>query len=303
MKAIIAIIAAACGLVLAQAGNALAWGPGMHIAAGSHVLENLHMVTPFVADLIGSHRRAFLYGCLSADIFIGKGSTFRPGHSHNWDTGMRLLESVTQPRLMAYAYGYLTHLAADTVAHNYYIPGLLAVSHSPGTAGHVYFEMQADARTSWDHDEALALFRRSDIGADGLLLSATSHKKWAFKLKKRIMLGGLALFGHKQWGGSLSLAERILPTLNYEAYLRRMSCLSLAAVIDILNEPTSSPVAGLDPIGSSNLRRVKAMRLFGGKRSVHDLGWHFPPPQAMVALPQPDALPSLPRRPRQARTG
>lgn len=284
MKAVITIIVAAFGLVLTEAQDAMAWGPGMHLAAANHVLDNLQLITPFVGDLISSHRRAFLYGCLSADIFIGKGSTFRPGHSHNWETGFRLLETVTEPRLMSYAYGYLTHLAADTVAHNYYIPGLLAVSHVSGTASHVYFEMQADARTNWDSGEALELFRRKDSSADSLLLSATSHAKWMFKLKKRLMLGGLVLFGRKHWGGSLGLAERILPSLDYEEFLRRMTRRSLAAVVDTLNAPMSSPVVQFDPIGSKNLKRVRVMRSHVGRAKAKGLGSHFPMPDSLATL-------------------
>ncbi|MBU1248566.1 MAG: zinc dependent phospholipase C family protein [Proteobacteria bacterium] len=293
MSKLTTIILAALALLLALPGSALAWGPGMHLAAGSFVLDNLTLVTPFVGELVAAHRRAFLYGCLSADIFIGKGSTFRPGHSHNWATGFRLLETVTDPRLMAYAYGYLTHLAADTVAHNHYVPGLLAVAPASGTTSHVYFEMQADARMHWDRDEARGLFRTPDKSADGLLLSATRHRRWPFQFQKRLMLGGLALFGRKPWNDSLSLAERILPTLNYESYLNRMSRLSFAAVIDCLNNPVSSPVIELDPIGSQALARVRMMRFTDGRSRIHDLGRHFPVAADLCALPLP-AVPLCP---------
>ncbi len=281
------IILAAASLVLAFADVALAWGPGMHLAVGNHVLDNLHLVTPFVGELIAGHCRAFLYGCLSADIFIGKGSTFRPGHSHNWDTGFKLLENVTDPQLMAYAYGYLTHLAADTVAHNHYVPGMLAVSPASGAPSHVYYEMQADARVHWDHDQALELFRQPNVNADGLLLATMSQRKWPFLFKKRIMLGGLSLFGRRQWNGSLGLAERILPDLNYKSFLQRMTRLSQSAVIDCLNDPMGSLVVNLDPIGSKALNRVKSIRLTSGRLPICDLGSHFPVSENLSSLPPP----------------
>ncbi len=301
---IMVIILAALGLVLVSADVALAWGPGMHLAVGNHVLDNLHLVTPFVSELISGHCRAFLYGCLSADIFIGKGSTFRPGHSHNWTTSFKLLESVTEPRLMAYAYGYLTHLAADTVAHNHYIPGMLVVSPSSGTPSHVYYEMQADARVNWDHDQALELFRQPNISADGLLLATMSQRKWPFLFKKRIMLGGLSLFGRKQWNGSLNLAERILPDLNYKSFLKRMILLSQAAVIDSLNDPVGSVMVQLDPIGSKALNRVKTIRLASGRLPIRDLGCHFPISKSLASLPLPTTLQEPVRAPcSPARTG
>lgn len=293
MKHIVTAILAAVGLLFFSAENAWAWGPGMHLVVGNQLLDNLHLITPFVGELISSHRRAFLYGCLSADIFIGKGSAFRPGHSHNWATGFRLLETVTKPRLMAYAYGYLTHLAADTIAHNYYVPNLLAVAGSSGTASHVYFEMQADSRMDWDRDQALELFRRPNKSADGLLLSATSHRKWPFLLKKRLMIGGLSLFGRKQWGNSLGLAERILPTINYESFLDRMTRLSFTVAADCLNAPVSSPVVRLDPIGSKALEMVRSLRAHTGRQPLCDLGRHFLVAPSVNDLPVP-LLPSAP---------
>lgn len=74
-------------------GQALAWGPGVHLALGNSVLANLACLPPLLAALLRRHGSAFLYGCLSADIFIGKGTDFRPGHSHNWVTGFKLLHS------------------------------------------------------------------------------------------------------------------------------------------------------------------------------------------------------------------
>ena len=105
--------------------QALAWGPGVHLALGNSVLSNMGCLPPLVAALLGRHRDAFLYGCLSADIFIGKGTNIKPGHSHNWVTGFKLLKSAQDARVLAYAYGYLSHLAADVVAHNYFVPKAL----------------------------------------------------------------------------------------------------------------------------------------------------------------------------------
>jgi len=45
----------------------------------------------------------------------------------------------TKP-LRAFAFGYLAHLAADTVAHNYFVPRQLAVTSSTSSLGHSYWE-------------------------------------------------------------------------------------------------------------------------------------------------------------------
>ena len=156
--------------------EALAWGPGVHLALGNSVLANLGAMPPLIAGLLARHHDAFLYGCLSADIFIGKGTNFKPGHSHNWVTGFKLLNSANDPRVLSYAYGYLTHLAADVVAHNYFVPNTLWTMPSGGKLSHVYVEAQADRKFATERESALALFRKPNRDTDTTLLS-TMHKK------------------------------------------------------------------------------------------------------------------------------
>ena len=60
--------------------EALAWGPGVHLALGNSVLGNFGALPPLIAGLLTRHHNAFLYGCLSADIFIGKGTKIGRAH-------------------------------------------------------------------------------------------------------------------------------------------------------------------------------------------------------------------------------
>src|SRR5262245_26929960 len=64
---------------------------------------------------------------------------------HHWTTGFALLESARTDEGRAFAFGYLSHLAADTVAHNKFLPRQIAVSKSTVTFGHLYWEIRADA--------------------------------------------------------------------------------------------------------------------------------------------------------------
>jgi hypothetical protein len=45
----------------------------------------------------------------------------------------------------AFAYGYLTHLAADTYSHNYFVPLQLIISFRARALKHVYWEARFDA--------------------------------------------------------------------------------------------------------------------------------------------------------------
>lgn len=258
MKYILAFIALAIAALVPD--NALAWGPGVHLALGNSVLGNLGCLPPLVGSLLTRHRSAFLYGCLSADIFIGKGSAFRPGHSHNWVTGFKLLSSASDPRVLSYAYGYLTHLAADVVAHNYYVPNTLWTMPSGGKISHVYVEAQADRRFEAERQSALALFRRPNRDTDTTLLSAMDKRRLPFLLKKQIVKGTLKVCGLKEWGDSLKLADRFMPLHRSSRHLDKMYTLSENLVFDFLADPNQSAAVSFDPIGSRHLEEVKQRR-------------------------------------------
>lgn len=265
MKTVLTIFIVALATLLPE--DALAWGPGVHLALGNSVLANLGCLPPLVAGLLARHQSAFLYGCLSADIFIGKGSSFRPGHSHNWVTGFKLLKSANDPRVSSYAYGYLTHLAADVVAHNYYVPNTMWNMPSGGKLSHVYVEAQADQRFPEERESALALFRRPNRDTDGTLLTAMEKKRLPFLVKKQIVKGSLKVTGSKEWGHSLRLADRLLPWSMPNRQLDEMVALSERVVFDFLCDPRGTVAVSFDPIGSRNLRSVRELR---AKRSRHD---------------------------------
>ena len=46
-------------------------------------------------------------------------------HSHNWSTGFGLLSAARGSEEQAFALGYLAHLGADVVAHNFFLPARL----------------------------------------------------------------------------------------------------------------------------------------------------------------------------------
>lgn len=284
MKRLSALFTIAIAVLLTIPADALAWGPGAHLAIGQAALDNLGIMPPLVAELLLRHTSSFLYGCLSADIFIGKGTRFKPDHSHNWTTGFKLLNTAEDPHTQAYAYGYLTHLAADVISHNYYVPNMLWNMPYGGNATHVYVEMQADMKTGWDPQLALWLFRQPNRQSEGVLLSATAQRRWTFLLKKRLMMGGLTLCSRKTWDNSLDLAERMLPWPHNTGYLDDMLDLATRSALHFLQDPTASPALSFDPIGSRNLNEVKGLRA-GKLRRKQQTSILFTIPAALADIP------------------
>lgn len=244
------------GMILPE--QALAWGPGVHMVAGNWILQNLVALPASVAAVLMQYPGQFLHGSLSADIFIGKGSRPKKGHSHNWESGFALLDKAESSQQRAYAYGYLAHLAADTVAHNVFVPGLSHTIPATGKMAHVYLEIQADRLLAWDSSDAVGVFHEKSSRKSAAMLRATMRQRaLSFWLKTRLFESSVALGGSRAWRGSLRVLDSLVPEHERSALLDRMLMLSARAMISVLREERDSPVLALDPIGAEALARAK----------------------------------------------
>ena len=278
----------AVAICLLAPDAAYAWGPGVHMVSGNWVLQHLSLLPPLVAEPLARFPGFFLHGCLSADIFIGKGSVAKKGHSHNWESGLALLKKSRSGRSRAYAYGYLSHLAADTVAHNVFVPSLLATAPGNGRIAHVYLEMQADRMVSWDKALALSVFHeRGSVNTSRMLRKTLRHNAVKFKLQSCVYRGSIAMGGSSLWRRSLYAMDRLMPNHVRSTYFTDMLDLAIRAVMDALRRGESSSVYGLDPVGTDALAHAVALRSGQGFFPVSSSS-------SMLAVPLPDALHSLP---------
>lgn len=240
-------------MLIFLAPKAYAWGPGVHMVTGNWLLQNLIALPIPIAAVLMRYPGQYLHGCLSPDIFIGKGSRPQKGHSHNWSAGFDLLEKARSKRQEAFAYGYLSHLAADTVAHNIFVPkGFMDIPVS-GKAAHVYLEIQADRLVSWDSIDARGVFHEAgSVGNLRMLRQAMRQKPFIFWLKQRLFESSIALGGAKAWRNSFSFLDKILPASNMET-LDYLLALSTRAMVNMLQYGKESPVVLLDPIGAHEI--------------------------------------------------
>ncbi|MDL2317452.1 zinc dependent phospholipase C family protein [Desulfovibrio sp. OttesenSCG-928-A18] len=290
-------VASALLLVLCP-DAAQAWGPGVHMVTGNWLLQNLSLLPGAMALLLGAHSRHFVHGLLSPDIFIGKGCKAVQGHSHNWESGFSLLERARQPRERAFALGYLSHLAADTVAHNLFVPGLLHTLPGAGKWAHVYLEIQADRLIRWDSGPALLAFKGRDSKESMRLLGRVMRQKTLpFWMKKSLYTGSMSLGGSAVWRQSMGLVDRLVTWRDRKKLLNSMLHLSTAAVIDLLRHERGSALLDADPIGEqalANATQTDAGRAIG----VLPMAWRFVTGSRRASTPElrastPAALRSL----------
>jgi hypothetical protein len=261
MLLLLAIVPIALLLVICSPHDALAWGAGIHLQLGTAVLGNLEALTPAVAAVIGEFPHDFLYGCIAADITIGKKFTHYLLHCHRWRIGLKVLENAGPDPQKACAYGYLSHLAADTVAHNYFVPYKVMRSFSALTLKHAYWEMRFENFVEKDIWETGRKISQENYRAnDALLRKVLSDTLFSFGTNKRIFNSILLVSRLEKW-------QQVLQTLSSSSRYAleesdRDEYMGLAqeAVFDFLNGMESSRFFLADPTGERALMTAEAVR-------------------------------------------
>lgn len=124
---------------------ALGWGPGHHLEFAERVYRRRRETLPRdVATLLEEQRASYFYGNIAADIINFKAYGGAYNHCHRWGIVEEMRERAESPRQEAFVLGYLSHLAADTIAHNHFVPYHLARYARTKGLGHLYWEMTAD---------------------------------------------------------------------------------------------------------------------------------------------------------------
>jgi hypothetical protein len=141
------LIAAGTALIVYMVlspGEAWAWGPATHVQLANEVLSHLALIPASVAGILSRYAADFVFGNLAADVVFAKKRTRVKQVCHRWATGLTLLRKARSDSGRSFAYGYLSHLSADTVAHNKFIPRQVVMRRSTKNFGHVYWELRAD---------------------------------------------------------------------------------------------------------------------------------------------------------------
>lgn len=252
----------ACGWLVLAPQPVFGWGPATHIALGEAVLSSLYLLPPALQLLLARYPLHFLYGSVAADISFAKKYVPEGRHCHNWEVGEQILASAESERLVAVGYGYLAHLAADTIAHNIFVPRQLLLTSTTQALGHTYWEHRMDMHVG---EEFLSLARHVVMDhdhseADRLFDDVLSHTLFSFQTNRRIFRGMIQFQGHERWqkvfSQVLASSRFDLPDPLVDRYFE----FAFEYVIGYLRDRASSAAADLDPVGNFNLRLAKKVR-------------------------------------------
>lgn len=269
------LLAATTILIFGFPTPALAWGPATHIEFATHALEQIALFTPLVKKLLQRYPDHFLYGSIAADITLVKGLRGYLYNCHNWRIPLELFhQKASKHHQKAFALGYLGHLAADTVAHNFFIPFKLIRSWRTRLLKHVYWEMRMDLSIPekyWHRIEELKSGPLTDN--DRFLEEHLKRTFFSFKTNKKIFNSLIVLQRLRHYRKiAQKVAKKSIFQLS-DSEMRTYKKLSLDAVIDFLKHFEKSYCLRADPTGKLKMLyardMVKKMRQAQKKKLLH----------------------------------
>lgn len=237
-----------------------AWGFGMHLQLGNSILAQTGNLPAHLAALLNAYPHDFLYGCISADITLGKKFTHYLKHCHSWNMGNKVLAAAKTDAQRACAYGYIAHLGADTIAHGFMVPYKMVRSYNTVFLNHAYWELRFEARIDpliWVQAKELA---QNDFSEnDKLLRRVLVRTLFSFGTNKRMFNSMLLISRIQRWQRILKrLDERSVWKLEQKDRQEYLD-LALEASMSVLSDPQSIYL-NADPTGERALQTADKMR-------------------------------------------
>ncbi|MEW6002139.1 MAG: zinc dependent phospholipase C family protein [Nitrospirota bacterium] len=162
--------------------NVYAWGTLTHIYLANEIFYLAPLLPAGIYSIVKRYKKDFLYGNIMADTIFAKGLLPLDKNPHNWDVAFDMLEKANNASQRAFVYGYLCHLAADTVAH-----GDLVRS---GNLNHTIMELKVDRLINSRYwFQAVMIDREIQVRNDIFLKGSLESAIFSFKTNKRLFKG------------------------------------------------------------------------------------------------------------------
>jgi hypothetical protein len=229
---------------------AFAWGPLTHVYLGNELLSLGALIPAGILKIIRKHRKDFLYGTLMADLVVGKKYVPEHKNSHNWDFVFELLKAAETKQQKAFVYGYMSHLAADTVAHTIY-------TAEKKNIGHTLLELKADCiidKKYWS--QAIAIDKETQLRNDLFLEHSLNRFLFSFKTNKRILKGMVYLSVLNREKIADFIDRNLITSMPMRESIEKLHQESLDKIIDLFQHLDKSEVVNIDPCGKKHGRRM-----------------------------------------------
>ncbi len=246
-------------LVLSLNKESFGWGACTHVELAQSLLSQALSIGGAISGLLLANRKDFILGNILADVIIGKKLSRRRRESHHWPAGLRIMNNASSESARAFAYGFLTHLAADTVAHNKFVPNQILLANSTISFGHLYWELRADQCVHLHlRNKLTRLLEYADTRHDKLLAeNVYPYLKW-FGVNREIFSKINRLAVSEKFGRAMNVCENLSLWQLSDEFLKPYKDKSLDRMIDIIINGANSKILLEDPNG---LIAFKSLRL------------------------------------------
>jgi hypothetical protein len=251
-------------LVLALVAlSVVPWGPGTHLEFEHRVFRRRRERLPAdVADLIEAERRAYQYGNIAADIINLKSIGGHYNHCHRWTIVEEMRAHADTDAERAFILGYLSHLAADTIAHNHFVPYHLARFARTQGLGHLYWELNADRYVPEERWEVVTRLKNDPE------LSEMDRLVWATVPKRAFSMGtNKAIFNHvllvserEQWRRGVSRLHPLAKLKLKKGFLDLFRDAAVERILLALRPGGIAQLAHLDTNGKDAQKRALSTR-------------------------------------------
>lgn len=241
--------------------EAFAFGPAFHLKIGYEILNYLTLFSPLTQQLLSEYPLDFLYGNISPDIVIGKRFLPYHKHCHNWNIAKDLIDFASSPSQKSFAYGYITHLASDVIAHNYFVPVQTISTFRTRTLTHLYWETRLDNKVEREIWYFTEKFKSCDFSKNEYLMERVlSYNLFPFVVSKKIYKGYVLFSSLEQWNKALNMIKNFSKYKIEPEFLEDIKKLSLEFSIQVLLRKDDLHIYLNDPMGKKSISIAQMIR-------------------------------------------
>ncbi len=221
---------------------AFAWGPLTHVYLGNEILSLASLLPIGMYKLLRRYKEDFLYGNLMADIILGKKYLPQDRNPHTWEIAFDLLDAAERPNQKAFVYGYMSHLAADTVAHE--------LHSCESVSGHTVFELKSDSIVGRKYWLMAMTIQRHVKKRNDIFLESTLESPFLSVRTNKRLFKGMVFFTILTPKRISQFMDRRLPDLPVPDTntIRTLHKTSVERIFDVLEKGECSKIIGKNPL-------------------------------------------------------
>ena len=238
------------------------WGPGHHLEFAERVLRRRERLPRDVSQLLKEESEAYRYGNLAADIINMKAFGGHQGHCHRWTIIEEMRDRATSVPQEAFVMGYLSHLAADTIAHNHFVPYHLTRYARTRGFGHLYWEMNADRfvpECRWDVIPSLKNAHHLEA-MDELVNATVPRKALSMGANKMLFNHVLLVSERRSWRKGMERLHPLQKVSIGKGFLARFQRAAVARVVLALHPRGMRALEHVDTTGKLAQKEAMSLR-------------------------------------------